>query len=72
MLISRDKYHRDISDAYTRGLEQGFELARKLDRIREEKRREPLPQLDLYQSSETSLLLQQLDDIAERKGIELK
>lgn len=72
MLISREKYHNDISAAYAKGLEQGFDLARKLNRIREEKRHESSPQLDLYQSEEMSLLLRQLDDIAERKGITLK
>ena len=40
MLIKKAKYHSDISAAYTRGLEQGFELARKLKQNRDEKRRE--------------------------------
>ncbi|UCB43526.1 MAG: hypothetical protein JSV77_02455 [Dehalococcoidales bacterium] len=72
MWISSEKYHDDISVAYTKGLEQGFELSRKLKQIRERNKQEPSPQLDLYQAEETSLLLQQLVDIAERKGIKLK
>ena len=72
MRISREKYNSDITIAYAKGLEQGFELSRKLKQIRERKKQEPSPQLDLYQSEETSLLLQQLVDIAKCKGIRLK
>ena len=72
MLISRKKYHDDISAAYTRGLEQGFELARKLKQIREDKSRESSTLPDTNQSEETPLLFMQLVDIAERKGITLR
>ncbi|HEY31929.1 MAG TPA: hypothetical protein G4O10_02345 [Dehalococcoidia bacterium] len=72
MFIKREKYHSDISAAYTRGLEQGFELSRKLKQIHEEKRQEPFPVPDVHQLEETSLLLKQLADIAETKGIQLK
>ena len=72
MLISREKYHNDISAAYTRGLEQGFELARKLRRISEEKSRGASSPSDINKSEETPLLFMQLVDIAERKGITLR
>lgn len=72
MLIRKTKYHSDISAAYEKGLEQGFELARKLRRIHEAKRQDLCSTLDMYQSEESSLLLRQLVDIAGRKGIELK
>ena len=72
MLIRRIKYHSDISTAYAKGLEHGFEIARKLKRIPERKRQELSPTPDMYQLEESSLLLQQLVDIAGRKGIELK
>ncbi len=72
MLISRGKYHSDINAAYTRGLEQGFELSRKLKRIREGKNQESSSPLDMNKSEESSLLLQQLIDIAERKVIKLR
>jgi len=72
MFISREKYHNDISAAYTRGLEQGFELAQKLKQIREEKSRESSPLPDANQVKETPLLFMQLVDIAERKGITLR
>jgi len=72
MLISKEKYNNDISAAYTRGLEQGFELARKLKQIREGKSQEPFSMPDVHQSEETPLLFMQLVDIAERKGITLR
>jgi hypothetical protein len=72
MLIRKVKYHSDISAAYEKGLEQGFELARKLKRIREEKRLEPSSPRDIHQLEESPLLLQQLIDIAERKVIKLR
>ena len=71
MLIRRIKYHSDISVAYVKGLEQGFELARKLTRIREAKRRESYSTFDMHQSEESPLLLKQLVDITGRKGIDL-
>ena len=71
MLIRRIKYHSDISAAYAKGLEHGFELARKLKRTPERKRQELSPTPDMYQLEESSLLLQQLVDIAERKVIKL-
>jgi hypothetical protein len=72
MLISKEKYHNDISAAYTRGLEQGFELARKLKQVREGKIQEPSSPPDTDKAEETPLLLRQLVDIAERKGITLR
>jgi len=72
MLISKEKYHSDVTAAYTRGLEQGFELARKLKQIREEKSQNSSSPVDIHQSEETPILLMQLVDIAERKGIRLK
>lgn len=72
MLIRRAKYHSDISTAYTRGLEQGFELARKLKQNSEKKRQESSSLLDIHQLEESPLLLQQLVDIAGHKGVELK
>lgn len=72
MFISREKHHSDISEAYVRGLEQGFELARRLEQIREEKSQASSSPLDVNQIEETPLLLMQLVDIAERKGIILR
>ena len=72
MLIRKVKYRGDISAAYTRGLEQGFTLARRLKKNRDEKRQGSSSQRDIHQLEESSLLLQQLVDIAGRKGIELK
>jgi hypothetical protein len=72
MLIRRIKYHSDISAAYEKGLEQGFELAGKLGRIREGKRQELYSTFDTYQSEESPLLLRQLVDITGRKGIDLE
>ena len=72
MLIRKAKYHSDISAAYTRGLEQGFELARKLKQNRDEKKQESSSPRDMHQLEESSLLLQQLVDIAGRKGIKLR
>jgi len=72
MLIRKDKYHDDISAAYTRGLEQGFELARRLKRNRNAKRQETSSLLEVNRLEESPLLLQQLVDIASRKGITLK
>lgn len=75
MFITRKKYHNDISEAYTRGLEQGFELARKLKRSQESKRLES-PYLanssSTSQSEESSLLSRQLVDIARCRGINLE
>ena len=71
MLIRRIKYHSDISAAYGKGLEQGFELARKLERIREAKRQELCLTFDAHQLEESPLLLRQLVDITGRKGIDL-
>jgi hypothetical protein len=72
MLISKAKYHDDLSKAYTRGLEQGFELASKLKKtlIQQDKATDSLS--DKNQSREFSLLLQQLFDITENKGIDLE
>lgn len=72
MLIRKAKYHSDISAAYTRGLEQGFELARKLKQNRDEKRLESSSPHEMRQLEESPLLLQQLVDIAERKVIKLR
>jgi hypothetical protein len=72
MLIKRTKYHRDISAAYTKGLEQGYELTRKLKLASEGKRQELSFSLDMHQSEESSLLLKQLVDIAEHKRIKLR
>ena len=75
MFITRKKYHKDISEAYTRGLEQGFELARKLKHGQESKRRES-PYLanssTTSQLVESSLLSRQLVDIARYRGINLE
>jgi len=72
MFIRRAKYHSDISAAYVKGLEHGYELVRKLERIGEAKEQKSCSPLDMYQSEESSLLLKQLVDIAGRKGIALK
>ena len=72
MLIRKAKYHSDISAAYTRGLEQGFELARQLKQNRDEKRQESSSPREMRQMEESPLLLQQLVDIAERKVIKLR
>ena len=72
MLIRKVKYHSDISAAYTRGLEQGFELARELKQNRDEKRQESSSPREMRQMEESPLLLQQLVDIAERKVIKLR
>jgi len=72
MLIRKEKYHNDISAAYTKGLEQGFELARRLKRNRNAKSQETSSLLEINQLEESPLLLQQLVDIAGRKGISLK
>jgi hypothetical protein len=72
MLIRRVKYHSDISAAYTRGLEQGYELARQLRQYRDETRQEPYSPNDIHPLEESPLLLQQLVDIAERKVIKLR
>jgi hypothetical protein len=72
MFIKKQKYHSDISAAYVRGLEHGYELVRKLERIRNEKRQKSYSTLDMHQSEESSLLLEQLSNIAGRKEIELE
>jgi len=72
MFITKQKYHSDISAAYVRGLEHGYELVRKLERIRNEKRQKSYSTLDMHQSEESSLLLEQLSNIAGRKEIELE
>ena len=72
MLIRKAKYHSDISAAYEKGLEQGFELARKLKQNRDEKRQESSSPRDIHQLEESPLLLRQLIDIAERKVIKLR
>jgi len=72
MLIRKIKYHSDISAAYAKGLEHGFELAQRSKRIPERERQESSPTLDMYQFEESSLLLQQLVEIAERKVIKLR
>lgn len=72
MFISREKYHNDISAAYVRGLEQGFELARRLEQIRKGKIQASSSSLDMNNSEETPMLFMQLVDIAERKGITLR
>ena len=74
MFISRAKYHSDVGEAYTRGLEQGFELARKIRRNYEAKGQESyLPDSHaMNQLEEFSLLSQQLVDIAQNKGIDLE
>lgn len=72
MFIRRTKYHGDISAAYVKGFEHGYELARKLERFSKEKGQESRSILDMHQSEESSLLLKQLVDIAEHKRISLK
>ena len=72
MFITKQKYHNDISAAYVKGLEHGYELVRKLERIRNEKKQESYPTLDVRQSEKSSLLLEQLSNIAGRKEIELE
>ena len=72
MFITRRKYHSDISAAYVQGLEHGYELVRKLRRIRGKEEYKPYSSLDIHQLAESSLLLRQLDDLAERKGIDLE
>lgn len=71
MFITKKKYQSDISAAYVKGLEHGYELARKLRRIHTEKEEELYPTLDMHQPEESSLLMKQLVDIAGRKGIKL-
>jgi hypothetical protein len=72
MFITKKKYHSDISAAYVKGLEHGYELARKLKRIRNEKERESYFIPDMQQPEESSLLLEQLFNIAGRKEIRLE
>lgn len=72
MFITKQKYHSDISAAYVKGLEHGYELVRKLERIRNEKKQASYSTLDVHQSEESSLLLEQLSNIAGRKEIELE
>jgi hypothetical protein len=72
MLIRKVKYHSEISAAYTRGLEQGYELARQLRQNLDESRQEPASPHETYPLEESPLLLQQLVDIAERKVIKLR
>ena len=74
MFIKKAKYHNDISAAYTRGLEQGFELARKLNHIRELKRQESpcFSNAATTDLEESSLLSQQLVDIANNRGVKLE
>ena len=72
MFITRRKYHSDISAAYVKGLEHGYELVRKLKRIRGEKEYKSYSSLDIHQLEESSLLLRQLNDLAGRKGIDLE
>jgi hypothetical protein len=71
MLISKAKYHDDLSKAYIRGLEVGYELAIKLDKIARQKGNGSsyLPDKEF---NEFSLLLRQLLDITEDKGIDLE
>ena len=72
MFITKQKYHSDISAAYVKGLEHGYELVRKLKRVRNEKKQESYSTLDVHQPEESSLLLEQLSNIAGRKEIELE
>jgi hypothetical protein len=72
VFITRRKYHSDISAAYVKGLEHGYELVRKLRRIRSEKEYKSYSSLDIRQLEESSLLLRQLDDLTRRKGIDLE
>lgn len=72
MFITKKKYHSDISAAYVKGLGHGYELVRKIERIRNGKKRESYSTLDMHQPEESSLLLEQLSNIAGRKEIELE
>ena len=72
MFTSSGKYDNDINEAYIRGLEQGFELARRLEQIRAEKSQASSFSQYGTNSEETPLLFMQLIDIAERKGITLR
>lgn len=74
MFIKKAKYHSDISAAYTRGLEQGFELARKLNHIRESKQQESscFTNAAATELEESSLLGQQLVDIVNNRGVKLE
>ena len=72
MLIRKTTYHNDISAAYEKGLKQGFEFSRKLKGTGEGERQELCPTPEIRQSEESPLLLRQLVDIAERKGIVLR
>lgn len=72
MLISKAKYHDNMSKAYIRGLEQGFELASKLKKTISQQNKEVDSLSDENQSREFTLLLRQLRDITENKGIDLE
>ena len=74
MFISKAKYHNDVGEAYTRGLEQGFELARRLKRnYKSQSQSSRLPDSDaINHLDEHSLLSKQLVDIARNKGIDIE
>ena len=72
MRIEKTKYQSDIRDAYIRGLEFGFELARKLREIMIQKNSESATMLDQNNLQELSLILHQLVEIAKAKGIDLE
>lgn len=72
MQIEKTKYQNDIREAYVRGLEFGFELARKLREIMVQKNNKSDYMLDQDDLKEFSLLLHQLIEIAKTKGVDLE
>lgn len=72
MRIEKTKYQNDVRDAYIRGLEFGFELAKKLREIMMQKNNESASMPEQYDLEEFSLLLHQLIEIARTKGIDLE
>lgn len=74
MFIGKAKYHKEIIAAYTRGFEQGFELAQKLKRDHELIKQEAPCQINSLaktEPGESSLIFRQLVDIARKRGIDL-
>ena len=72
MHIEKTKYQNDIREAYVRGLEFGFELARKLREIMVQKNNESDSMLEQDDLKDFSLLLHQLIEIAKTKGVDLE
>jgi len=70
MWINREEYHNELREAYIKGLEQGFLLSRKLSEIASRRERAEDPLSDSRQTQKPPAFLQQIIDIAKRRGVD--